>query len=428
MTNYIDSETRLALFRDPMMGINFLHFSIVPKSLSVDYYDPKSQYFCNLRLDVSLRLREAVVFQYTRDFPLYFPENEVGRITANGIALEDSFPIAEGTYKLIILLQNSVGKEFSIYEKEITVPAATGRPRIEGPFIGYKIESYQKEIHIPFKMADKKIVVDPKNTVSAADDLAFLFSVADLTEDLRSGGEVRVAIEGLREKNPVKKAFSLRLANYPFGRDLPLAQSIPVKELEPDYYELTLALVDAQGKPVDEKAENFIVSSEAAVSHPIAHAKGFPVSNRHLYLYMLAGQYDKANDDAKAKETFEKAFGLNPDFKEGVERYASYLIKVKDFDRAIEMARLLRSDDRKKFESYLYEGQAYMGKGDYGKAIQSFLEGNKIYNSDTGLLNGLGRCYQLTGRKDEALDAFKASLRLDPSQEEIKKLVSTLER
>jgi len=428
MTNYVDSETRLALIQDPMMGINFLHFSIVPKSLSVDYYDPKSQYFCSLRLDESLRLKEDVVFQYTRDFPLYFPESEVGRITANGIALEDSFPIAEGTYKLIILLQNSVGKEFSIFEKEVTVPVTTGLPRIAGPFIGYKIENYQKEIHIPFKMADKKIVVDPKNTLSGADDLAFLFSVADLTEDLRARGEVKIAIKGLRENNPAQKSLSLRLASYPFGRVLTLAQSIPAKEFDPDYYELKLTLVDGDGKPIDEKAENFIVSPEAAVSHPIAHAKGFPVSNQYLYLYMLAGQYDKTNEDAKAKETFEKAFGLNPDFKEGIEKYASYLIKVKDFDRVIELAQVLRSDDRKKFESYLFEGQAHMGKGDYGRAIQSFLEGNKIYNSDTGLLNALGRCYQMTGRKDEALNALKASLRLDPSQEEIKKLVNSLER
>ena len=69
-----------------------------------------------------------------------------------------------------------------------------------------------------------------------------------------------------------------------------------------------------------------------------------------------------------------------------------------------------------------------MGKGDYEPAIASLLEGNRIYDSDTRLLNALGACYNATGKKKEALDAYSASLRLDSEQAEVKALVDKLAR
>jgi Tfp pilus assembly protein PilF len=56
------------------------------------------------------------------------------------------------------------------------------------------------------------------------------------------------------------------------------------------------------------------------------------------------------------------------------------------------------------------------------------IEENKIYNSDVGLLNSLGLCYYKTGKKKEALDVLKASLRLDPDQKDIKRLIDEIEK
>jgi len=64
-------------------------------------------------------------------------------------------------------------------------------------------------------------------------------------------------------------------------------------------------------------------------------------------------------------------------------------------------------------------------KGEYRPAIQSLLEGNKIYDSDTRLLNALGFCFYKTGQKKDALNA---SLRLNPEQPDIKELVARVEK
>ena len=428
MMNFVESETSIALITDPIMGINFLHFSVVPKSLSIDYYEPKGQYYCNFTLDVSLRIKDDIIFHYSKDFPLYFPPKDLERIRANGISIEDSFPVVEGEYKLIILLQNSVGKEFCIFEKEISIPEDPETPKIVGPFLGYRFQDYQSSVHIPFKIINKKLVVDPKNTFSASDDVSFYFNLVNVTESLWNEGRVMVSIRGLREESPVRKSFSWRLNGYLYNKILNIPHSIPAKELSPDYYEIKVTLVDENGESIDEEKANFIISPAEAVSHPIARAKTFPLSKNFLFFYMLAGQYREVKAYGKAELSFEKAYGLNPDYKKGLIEYANFLIRIKKFDKSLELIENIKENESLKFDYYLIKGKAHMGMGKYEEAIDNLVEGNKIYNSDIGLLNSLGFCYYKTKQKEKALAVLKASQNLNSGQKEIKKLIEEIKK
>jgi Flp pilus assembly protein TadD len=55
-------------------------------------------------------------------------------------------------------------------------------------------------------------------------------------------------------------------------------------------------------------------------------------------------------------------------------------------------------------------------------------QANKVYNSDTTVLNAIGKCCQKLGRKADALEAFNASLKLNADQPGIKKLVDELNK
>ncbi len=48
---------------------------------------------------MSLRKKDDLVFQYSKDFPFYFSPNDIDRVKGNGISIQDSFPIIEGVYK-----------------------------------------------------------------------------------------------------------------------------------------------------------------------------------------------------------------------------------------------------------------------------------------------------------------------------------------
>ena len=428
MENYVEAATQLAFIKDPLMDINFLHFTIVPEEISIDFYEPDNQYFCNFSLTVNLKQEEKIIFQYTREFPFYFKEEDLNHIQGNGIAIEDSFPVIDGQYELTILLQNSVGKEFSVYEKVISVPEDSGRPWIMQPLLGYKIQNFRRDQHIPFKVLEQKVVIDPKSTFAADENLSFLLNVANLTQDLWNSGKIRVEIKGLKPVNPTTKAFDLNLKNYPFRRTLTVSQEIVGTDLPPDYYEMELYLVDGEGRALDQKKVGFTVSPQAVLAHPIAHSKSLPMARNYLFYFSLARQAEEIQDWTQAEESYKRAHEANPEYKPGLVDYANFLFKIEQFDRSIELIERLQDDPEMRFQYFLVKGRSLMGKGQFQEAVDHLLEGNKIYNSDTGLLNSLGICYHRLGEDQMALDALNSSLKLNPIQEEVKAMIAEIEK
>ncbi len=428
MTNYVDSSAEVDLARDPATGLSFLHFSVVPASVNVDLYEPKNQLFCSYRLDVSLRDGDAIIFQYFRELPVYFDRNDEGRVRANGLALEDSFPVVEGTHRLTILLQNAIGKQFSVVERDITVPPPAPGPRIDAVLLGYKVDRYARDLHAPFKLDDRKIVVDPKNTFGQSDAINVLVSLTGLDDALRAGGEARLEISGLREKDPVSKTYRMRLSDPGLGRGLVLAQSFPAADLSPDYYSVRAVLAGPDGAVLDEKKQAFVVSPQNAVGHPIVNAKGVPAGGWFMYHYMLAEQMDKLgrNDDARAR--YEEAYRMNPTFLKGVSGYGGFLLKTGDFAGAQAVAERLKADEKASFEGLVLSGRALLGQGRFEDARAELLRANARYNSDTRVLTGLGLCFLRLGDKTQAAEALRASLKLDPGQDEAKKLLAEAEK
>jgi GWxTD domain-containing protein len=428
LTNYVESHATTALIKDPVTGLRFLHFSMVPTEVNVDAYVPKDQFYCNFRVDVSLRQGEAIVFQYGREFPLYFPQSDWDKVRASGLAVEESFPIIEGKFRLNVLLTNTVGKQFSVLEKDIEVPAEGGGPAIDGPFLGYKYETYPRDVHIPFKVDDRKLVTDPKMTFARTDTIAVLFDLVNVTEDLYKNGSATIAVRGLREAAPVRKSYTVKLDGAPYAKVLSFPQTIPAADLDPDYYEVVVELAGPDGLTLDSKKETFIVSPGASVGHPIANAKGFSLANQFLYRYMLAQQAEKTGRTETAGALYEQAYQLNPDYKEGVLMFGNFLNKTGAFARTLEVAEGLKDDGQRQFSYRVLRGQALAGQGKDGEALTELQQANRIYNSDTTVLNALGKCYFRLGRKAEALEALNASLSLDPSQEAVKKLIGEIKK
>jgi GWxTD domain-containing protein len=425
MTNYIENEGLVTIIRDPSLDQSFVHFSVAPEKLSVDLYAPKDQYFCNFKMDVSLRRDETVVLQYSKEFPITFPSSDLERYRQNGIALEDMFPVCEGQYKLDVLLQNSVGKEFTVFERSITVPKAGGPPSLNGPFLGYKTRAYPDDVLIPFKTLGRKLVVDPKMAFAVGDEIDIVFSVTDLTSDLWKKGEVEIEVKGL-SKTPVLKTYQLRLADSPLNKVQNQAMTIAASDFPPDYYEITLRLMGPEKKVIDEKRTQFVISGEKAIAHPIANAKGFSLANRFYLHYQLARQYEKLNINDRAEAEYAQGFSGNPKYKQGISEYARFLLRVHKFDDALTVVDGLKDDEKGRYDYLLIRGLAMMGKGDDVAAINDLLSANKLYNSDTVLLNALGSCFLKTGQKEQALNAFQASLKLNDQQEDIKKIVQGL--
>jgi tetratricopeptide (TPR) repeat protein len=426
MTNYLESDTHTELIWDPILRLNFLHFSIAPKTVSVDYYEPNDQYFSNYTMDVSLRKDDEVFFQYSKNFPFYFPADDMNKIKANGLVIEDSFPVVDGTYELDVLLRNSVGKEFTLLEQVVKIEEVTDSPQIMGPFLGHDIKTYDGNVHIPYKVLNKKLVVDPRQIFSTSDSVSFLFILSNIERELWEGGKVEIYVKGSKQQSK-PKSFTKSLNSNLFKNTLVMNHTLSALELPPDYYELGLRLVDKEKTVVDEKFNNFTVSFQETLSHPITRMKAFPRAHDYVFLFMVARQYSKTNNDEKAQVFYKRAVEMNPAYKKGLIEYAQFLLKTEQYAECLGLIEKVKDDEEFKFDYYLIKGRMYMGMEMYSRAIENFIEGNKIYNSNITLLNSLGYSYYKMGEREKALEALKASLKLNTEQKDIQELVKKLE-
>jgi GWxTD domain-containing protein len=431
LTNFVESSGTAEVIPDPVLGLNFLHFSVSPRKLSIDYYQPRDQYYCNFKVSVSLRRGDQVVFQYTRDFPFYFPPDRTETIQGSGVSVLDAFPIAEGTFALTVLLQNAVGKEFSLFEKEVRVPDDGGPVRLAGPVIGYGLQDPAPgpaQSGVPFRVAGRQLLTDPKGTLGLGDAVAFALAVGGLSQEVWKDGAVEMTIAGSLAKDRTVKSLVLKLADQPYARTMAFAQSFPARELAPDYYEMALSLKDGKGTVLARASAPFIISPAEVVPHPVTLARPVPAANIFLFHFGLAIQYDRAGDSVRAEAAYRKGVEMKPDYAEGLAEFADFLLRTKKYDECLRFAEMLKGHEKFLFQHHLLKGLALMEKAEYEPAIQSLLAGNRIYNSDTRLLNGLGFSYYKTGRRKEALEALGASLRLNADQAEVKALVATVEK
>jgi GWxTD domain-containing protein len=427
LTNYMKSEGAVAILFDAETGLAFCDFAIAPERLSLDYYEPKSEFSCNFIVDVNLRAGENVVLQYSKDYPLTIPEARIKETESMGICIADSFPVVEGKTRLTVLLRNTIGKEFSILERDIEVPPAAGPPRLLAPVFGAKTENSPAGARLPFQAGGRKLQVDPKSTFVHADQISFMFSVSGLTRELWEDGSVGIAVKGTSPAAPFEKNLTLPLKGQPFGRSLVISQSIGAADFPPDYYEMTLLLKDGPGKVLDEKKCQFIISPVNTLAHPLIASKAFSRTNVFMYHYMLAYQYSQTGQFDRAGEAYRRALAINPAYLLKVPEYAGFLLKVKKPEEARQIIEMVKDDANLKFQYFLIKGRALAGLGRYDEAILSLQEGNKIYNSDSGLLAVLGTCYYKTGEKQRALTALKASLSLNQDQPEVKALIQEIE-
>jgi len=430
MTNMIEAQSMAAVITDPVLGLPFVHFSLAPQKVSVDYYEPTEQYFCVFKLSVSLRpagAKEPVLYQFTRDHSLYFTAEEMARVRANGLAFEETFPIVEGDYTLSLLLQNEQGKEFCVAEKTVRVPAADA-PRLDVPQVGYQVSTYPADVQLPFKRGDKKLVVDPKMMFAGQDQVVLHLAALNVSPEDWPETEVQILLKGQKKAAAFQKMATIKLADFAYRKVQPLSQAIPVQALAADYYDLKVVLVGPGGKVLDEETGGFGLVAEQAIGHPVAKAKGVSLTNKFIFYDIRAQQYDAIGRPAEAEAAWAQAFALNPGYRNGVVNYANFLLKQKKWDKALEVVGSLKGDDKSRFEYFLIRGLAFMNKGDYSAAIGSLQEANKIYNSDTRLLNALGASYVKAGQPEQALGAYQASLKLNNKQDDIRKIVEDLEK
>ena len=115
---------------------------------------------------------------------------------------------------------------------------------------------------------------------------------------------------------------------------------------------------------------------------------------------------------------FENCLKIQPHYSfavNNIEHVGDVCAKKGNSDIAIRAYTLLTVHTPKNFRIFLKLGQVY-GKdlGDNETALRNFLEANKLQPNNIEVLNKLGIVYSMTGRNNEAIEAFNKVIEQQP--------------
>jgi GWxTD domain-containing protein len=422
--NFIKSGFIYTVLKDPITGIRFLHFSIKPKKLSFDYSNDYDKYFAALTLNVILKNKKRIIYQYDKKYSLSFnKEDFLKKVKPMGVSVDDMFPIANGDFEITFLLQNSVNKEFTYIEKKISVNNITGKPLVSKPIIGYRISKSNQPIIRPFTLENKIISLDCNNVFSLKDNIYLIIQITDINSVNNPNIIISVkAREGYPEYSKVYKFNKNSLNNRKI-----LIVNLK-KELFPAVYNIKIILNSSGNIPIITKETNFTISPLAFVNHPVEIMNGIKYEDKALFYYKIADLYKNMNKYKIAEKFYEKGFIEKPNLYNELINYIELLLSINKIEKANTIVESMKNIKELTYEYNGYKGKILFSMKNYKLAIKYFEKALNYFDRDYMLLNLTGMCYLKLNMEKFAKKYFSKSIFINPNQPIIKKYIDNLKK
>jgi GWxTD domain-containing protein len=419
--NYIENDAFAEVIKDKS-GVSFVHYLIEPKKLTFEQVGDKFR----TRLEINGRVADAagkLVYQYDRSVPIEFDREQLSNIKTKLFSFQDMFPLVEGNYKFTILFKNTVSKEFTSTEKDLSVVGAPGL-RFSQLVLANRVlrNSEYSGKSKPFLIDNVQLVPSPRNDFSTADKLYLYFQVFGLTEELKENGLLEYSI--LKEG---EKIFSTTKSIKEYQDKMNILEEFSLDNLATAYYKIRVSLLDRNKNELLFEQDNFFVSYLASLPRPWVLSIPLPPSDDPLFANILGNQFLNKNDEPKARRLLGEAYQKNPRSKQFALDFCRVLFLNKEYQKVKEVSSPFLQG-QEKYEFLAPVGQSSQALGELAEAISYYKEYLAHYGTNIQILNSIGECYYQLGDPQEALVAWERSLELNPKQEKIRKMVDSIKQ
>jgi GWxTD domain-containing protein len=418
--HYIGNTSEVRILKDKSDQF-FVHYSIQPQRLSLNAYEDR--YYSNIK--ISGRVSDSdgrTVFQYEREYPLEFGKEQIKQVKMIPMAIQDSFPLVPGIYNVSVLLQNTVSKEFTSFERDIIIPESE-----EAFWMGDLVLAYMKKrdlelLKSSFKVGKERFYPCSKREFTPQDTLYLFFQLFGLTEEMSEEGWISYAFNKDGKEQYVRKG---KIKGY--EDTMNFLEEFSLKDFPPSIYSLRVSILDRSEKEVLFKEERFSVLSEIH-ARPWIQFKRYPGSGDPIYSFIKGAQFLNKGEMGKAEDELGKAYEMEPEREDFAVAYAGVLLnrEANEDVRKVLMPFVEKqvSDD----SLYYVLGRAHQGLGEYEEAISCFQRYISHEGASFVVLNSIGECYFQIDNPEEALRAWEKSLEINPDQPEIKKKVKEIKK
>jgi GWxTD domain-containing protein len=417
--NYIDSDSLTAVIQEKS-GIAFVHYLIEPAKLT--FIQAGDRFRAELEVNgKATDLAGNTIYQFDRKVPIDFSREQVDSVRPKLFSFQDLFPLIEGRYKINVLFKNTMSKEFTSLERDITVPPLSG-PRLGSVILANKIipNSAYRGQNKPFLIGDTQIVPSPRNDFTSQDRMYVYFQISGLGQDLKDGGVLEYTIS--REGQTV---FSTNkpLAGYPDKTNI--LEEFPLAGMISAYYKIKVSLQGQNRNEVLSEQADFFISQQPALPRPWVLSMPQPPTADPLFANILGNQFLNSRDFSRGKALLADAYSRGPTISRYALDYCRVLLEDKEYRKIKEVAGPFLQTETK-FDFLLSLGQASQALGEVPDAIGYYKEYLAHFGANINVLNAVGDCYYQLGNWEEARIAWQRSLELSPNQEEVKKKLDSL--
>ncbi|MHB8055071.1 MAG: tetratricopeptide repeat protein, partial [Candidatus Aminicenantales bacterium] len=276
---------------------------------------------------------------------------------------------------------------------------------------------------VPFRVEGRQLLGDARNRFVASDTMMIVFQAFGLPAAWKNGGQIRYVF--LKEGAPVL-AQTRPLAASGSGETFFLDQ--PMMEFKPGYYDLEVALFDGAGRERARRSGAFEVGLFGSRPRPRIMSSVMGADYPEEWDFVQGLQYLNLGKPAEAGPLLARAFEKNPRSERFASAYAQYLFLSEQYGKAKDVLLPLAGNENASPEVLSALGRACHALGEYREAISYYQGYLARAGMNIEILNFIGTCHFQLGEKDEALAAWKQSLKLNPSQDRIKTLVESLEK
>lgn len=420
--NYIGSR-RLAYVIQDESGIFFVHYFIQPQKLSVFSYEGK--YSVNFEVNGMVTdLDGHVIFQYEKSFPLDFDKEQIEDVQKTSIVVQDMIPLIAGDFKFSLLMKNTVSKEFTSFEKQVSIPQSPSGPGMTPLLLGYQWKKGVSPISAtrPFQVGDIQISCQAGNTFHPKEDLVVFFQTLGLNEKLRNEGTVKFTIYR-KEEEVLTREKRMR----EFG-PTNILEEFSLRGFPPDYYKITASILDGEKRVIFTGHSEFEISPAEDLPRPWVVSKVMPSSQSIVYSFVLGTQFARKGDLEKAERYLQQAYSQEPASLEYALNFAQLLFKKREYRRAKTVLFPFSESPQKNYPALSLLGACCQALEEYKEAVAFYKTFLSHAGTNLNVLNSIGECYFRLGNRKEALIAWEKSLEINPGQEELKKAVNRLKK
>ncbi len=147
--NFVPSRSSFAVVAESS-GTPIVHYSIEidPQNFSLETDEKQSKFYTTLDVTIEVRNPEGTLI-VANDKEVYFEltPSQVQTIRASPFAYQDNFPLVPGDYSVSVILRNRVISQYTVAEKEISIPTPdASSPKLIDLILAYESKSGMGEV------------------------------------------------------------------------------------------------------------------------------------------------------------------------------------------------------------------------------------------------------------------------------------------